>query len=231
MRGQRRTARLPLVSGTWSCRQGPSRARPSRSASRRSRPARTHRPARPRCAGHREPVPGTRRARPHGPAPQGRPPRGQPALPRSAASRPANPAPTTTTRTPAPTLDPPIRRYPAMARGGTTGGCLRRGSGAGRYRARPSSTGLLTKKFSWARWSAQAVSVTAASGCGPVALRISTSTGPRLPVIAAASPATGPSSDTSYRPVIRVLPGGTRHARGARTVRAGYTVRAWCSGS
>ena len=43
----------------------------------------------------------------------------------------------------------------------------------------------------------QVTSVTAASGCGPVALRTSTSTGPRRPAIAAASPATWSSSVTS----------------------------------
>src|SRR5258705_1803586 len=56
--------------------------------------------------------------------------------------------------------------------------------------AAPSSPGLLTRKFSWARWSAQATWVTPASGCGPVALRTSTSTGPKRPVIAAISSAT-----------------------------------------
>lgn len=56
--------------------------------------------------------------------------------------------------------------------------------------ARPSSTGLMTKKFSWARCSAHDTSLTWASGCGPVALTTSTSTGPRRSAIAATNSAT-----------------------------------------
>src|SRR6266496_2385823 len=41
---------------------------------------------------------------------------------------------------------------------------------------RPRSTGLLTKNSSCARWSCQFTSGSGASGCGPVALRTSTST-------------------------------------------------------
>src|SRR6266516_1175254 len=72
--------------------------------------------------------------------------------------------------------------------------------------ARPSSTGLLTKKSSWAAWSAQPTSVTGASGCGPVALRTSTPTGPSAPVIAVTRLFTWSSSVTSAQKPAAVPP-------------------------
>ncbi len=58
----------------------------------------------------------------------------------------------------------------------------------------PSRIGLLTKKSSWAMWSAQETSDRAASGCGPVALSTSTFTGPRSVPIAVTRSATWRSS-------------------------------------
>jgi hypothetical protein len=43
------------------------------------------------------------------------------------------------------------------------------------------STGLLTKKSSWARTSGQPTSPAGIAGCGPVAFRTSTPIGPRSP--------------------------------------------------
>ena len=62
---------------------------------------------------------------------------------------------------------------------------------------RPSSTGLLTKNSSCATWSSHATSLSGASGCGPVALSTSTSTGPRLSATRATRSAACRSSVTS----------------------------------
>ena len=78
--------------------------------------------------------------------------------------------------------------------------------------ARPSSTGLFTKKSSWATWSAQPTSVTGASGCGPVAFRTSTSTGPNALVIAVTRLFTWSSSVTSAQKP-PALPPSSRMAR------------------
>jgi hypothetical protein len=63
--------------------------------------------------------------------------------------------------------------------------------------ARPSSTGLRTKKSSSATWSDHATSATGACGWGPVAFSTSTSTGPSRSRTAATSAATAASSVTS----------------------------------
>ncbi len=93
----------------------------------------------------------------------------------------------------------------------------------------PSSTELLTKKFSWASWPAQATSVTAASGCGPVALSTSTSTGPKRPAIAATSSATccwlvtsaqNASAARPSSPMLRATCSACRSPRGTLTATA-----------
>ena len=104
----------PARSRTWPSRQAAGRTHRPAPASGRIRPARTRRRVRPPSAGHQAPVPATRRGRQPGPGPPAPPPRDRPGLP---GTRPAgaNPAPATTTRTPAPLQRAPAWRPPGAA--------------------------------------------------------------------------------------------------------------------
>ena len=99
----------PARSRTWPCPRAAARALRPRTASGRTRPARTRRPARRRSAGHPAPAPATTPGRRPGPAPPGPRPHDRPGLP---GTRPSGPR----TR---PRPPPPARSHPVIPGQGT----------------------------------------------------------------------------------------------------------------